>query len=192
MGKLLDLLKSAAGEAGLHNALGRWRQAVSSSLDSVTGVQYAYGKSGAGDQVGIGTGTNLEIPIDGLMNGIIRSPGNPTVKWILSAGKVYQLLATGWFDTFSDDAAGQLIIRWVDDGNTPLNSGTADAPQAFFRPTTRTVADGGASVVGPFLYQPPDDPVARTIALRCTGGTGTAVITGTAWSVSIVEIPNGA
>lgn len=34
MGKLFDLLKATAGESGLRNALGRWRQAVSLEVDS--------------------------------------------------------------------------------------------------------------------------------------------------------------
>lgn len=38
MGKIFDRLKAAAGESGLRNALGRWRQEVSNLLDSSGGI----------------------------------------------------------------------------------------------------------------------------------------------------------
>ncbi len=151
-------------------------------------LQYALGKSGAADQAGIGVNTTLEIPQNGLMVGIIRSAGNPTQKWELTAGRVYELLASGWFEAFSDATAGQLGIQWVDDTNTPLVSGGIDAPRTFFRPLTRTDAVGTAGVVGPFIFLAPAGGPQRTVALRCTSAVGTASIIGTAWSVSIKEI----
>ena len=38
MGLLLDLLRSATGQKSVHDPLGRWRQAVSTAVDSGTGV----------------------------------------------------------------------------------------------------------------------------------------------------------
>lgn len=173
--------------AALDNGANPGRFLLLNTSGGSTIKDYAYGKS-LEDQVALGVNTNLDFSQNGLMQGIIRSPGNPTAKWVLQAGKVYELLASGWFDNFSDGVTGQLSLRWVDDTDTPLNSGAVDSAQTFFRPYTGTGLRNGAAVVGPFLFLAPAGGPQRTIALRCVGATGTADKLGTSWSISIKEV----
>lgn len=181
MSRLLDLLKAAAGEGSLSSALGRWRQAVSQELEP---LQYAYAKN-SNAQAGITTNTRLILESNGLVSGIPRDPGSGEA-WVLTEGKLYLLRGVGHFNTFSDAVNGALRIQWVDDTGTPLVSGTADCPGAFFYPTTNTGAQSSAAGVE-ILYRP-STPTNATVSLRCTNATGTATMPQSAWSASLIEI----
>lgn len=189
MGKIFDLLKSSAGSAGsLRNAIGKWRQAVSEALDASASPQYAFGL-GVSAQGAVGVNTDLEFEGVGLVNGIPRTVGNPDA-WALTPGNVYMLRGIGFFDTFSDAATGVLNVEWVDSANNPLIAGAIAGPNAKFTPATGTDARSTSGALE-FLYLCPVTPALTEVKLRVTSATGTANKPAEAWSVSIVQIPNG-
>ncbi len=189
MGKILDLLKNAAGQKGLHDSIGRWRQAVSSVLDSgAAAPQFAYGK-GVAAQAGVAVNTDLDFEGIGLVNGIPRSVGSPNDSWVLTPGNVYLLTGFGFFDTFSDAAAGSMRVQWVDDANAALQSGTVDSPGMFFTPGTHAGARSTAAGIQ-MLYLAGATDTLRTVKLRVTAATGTATKPASSWSASLIQIPN--
>ena len=149
-------------------------------------AQYAHAKNSA-QQAGVGAATNIVVDSDINIRGIVRPS---TTAFELVPGKTYHLLAHGRFDTFSSGATGELTLRWVDDSNTNIpDPGTGpDATAALVLPTDNT---GGASAdqLVEAIYTVPASPVsARTVKVRCTAATGTAVLPANGMSVSIVEI----
>jgi hypothetical protein len=180
----MGLLMAAGGEKG-RGALWRWMLAVSEAIGvSSSPPEYAYGKSSA--QAGITTNINLTIDNNGLMRGITRPGGSQTV-WQLTPGKTYALWMGGYFDTFSNPTGGDLVIDWVDENNTRLNSGNIDACSMLFFPTTNTNPQSSGSPP-PLVYTAGAGALAQ-VKLRCTGATGTAAMSSAQVAVAIVEIP---
>jgi hypothetical protein len=98
MSKLLDLLKSAAGEKSLHGAIGRWRQAVSVTTDEIVALLTIITGNGLAPASGITLGAN---------------PLNAYTTALLQTGdKVYvqNIQATFVFDASSSAAADQITV----------------------------------------------------------------------------------
>lgn len=64
MGEIYDRLKASAGESGLRNALGRWRQAVSLALDE--------------GEIGSGTGV-MEVALTAPSAALVPAAGTPVL-----------------------------------------------------------------------------------------------------------------
>lgn len=138
MGKLLDLLQAASGESSLRSMLGKWRQAVSESLDSVTDAISSGNLVGPQGPPGLGIQTteylqvvqangnvpvfpNSDIVLDSavIQQGIAYNSATGVIS--LKAGKVYSLRAAGTMVNFVGGAPPFFDATWVGAaGNLPL------------------------------------------------------------------------
>lgn len=187
MGKLLDLAKALAGEKSLHGTFGKWIQVVSSAIDAGLGgliPDYGIAKKGPVTAT-VGINNNLALDVSGPIRGVSYNGAS----WTLTPGKTYLLQADGWFDNFSDGAAGLIDVAWVDDNNTRLQSLTMDSPTARFRPATCTDPDSSGAGSLSMIYTAPVAPALRTVKLRVLQATGTADMLSGSWTSTVLEIP---
>jgi hypothetical protein len=154
MGKLMDLLKGAAGEGSLHSRLGRWRLAVSKAIDALSTdfiqVQLVAGLSIADlaaatpllfDTVMIQRGTITYSAADGFFQ--------------LGANACYELSTHVRWNTFNDPTTDRANVQWQDSDGNILSTNFAEV---YAQQSTVNAAS---------------QPVARTIV--CTGSSGLAV-----------------
>jgi hypothetical protein len=185
MGKILDFLQAAAGEASLHTLLGKWRSAISQEVDiqkaqitNVTNVSQSLlteldvigTKRGGADQVGVTTGSDV------VLNNLIFTRGatqyDPnTGIYTLIPGRIYELDAGGAVSNFSSPAGGFLEIAWVYAAtNTPIVTNVS----GIYKPSTQVNAssNGGRTHA---VFVPGGDGD-ENVKLRVVDSTGTADI----------------
>lgn len=196
MATAVEELKAAAGSASLHSPLGKWRMLVSQLVDAINpfgagAPDYAWVKRANGDQVGVSSGTNINFNVVGSSRGVLPLFGGG-VSIVLNQGKRYRLTVFGRFKNYSDATGGNIILKFVDDTNTPLQDGGADSPSGSFRPTTNTVAEQSSAGLEMIFSVPQNATDAqRSVKVRCTGSTGSADVSQGEMTWVVQEIPGG-
>lgn len=192
MGKILDLLQAAAGEASLNNLLGRWRQGISVDLDDaqstidilkaqvsniasvaaslLTELDVIGTKRSGADQPGLTTGSDV------VLNNLVFKRGAvsydfDTGVYTLIPGRIYELDAGGAVANFSSAAGGFLEIAWV---NAITNATIPTNVSGIYKPSTQTNAssNGGRTHAVFFVAGGGDE----NVKLRVLDATGTADI----------------
>lgn len=184
---LLDYLKAAAGEVSLFSAVGRWMQAVSQSLDQVSGSGLSapdYGEAKMVTPQTINGTTNLRLDGVGLVRGIAYDPSIGT--WTLNAGSTYLLRGHGYADTWGSAADG-MKIQWVDDNNVVLQN-SIDCPPAQIIPPNSS-GNNSIEPTTEFLYTAPAVLSGRRVKLRVTNLSGSCRIPGSAFTAIVQQIP---
>lgn len=169
MAKLIDWLKSAAGERQLSGRFGRWAQEVTKAVDALL-----LGEGGEYLQVALGNPqvavtTNTFVVPDQVINTSSEIAYDPSTGIVtLNAGGTYRLQAIFRAISFSDATTGALSISWVDAATNVVIS--TRSPATFF-PMTST----GANSSNPntdVIYTPAAG--GERVRLRVTLASGTA------------------
>jgi len=185
MGKILDLLQAAAGEASLHTLLGKWRSAISQEVDIqksqissisiisqslLTELDVIGTKRSGLDQIGVTTGSDVILNNLVFTRGAIAYDSNTGI-YTLIPGRIYELDASGSVANFSSATGGFLEIAWV---NAATNAPIPTNVSGIYKPSTQTNASSnGGRTHAVFI---PGGDGDENVKLRILSATGTADI----------------
>lgn len=169
MGRLLSLLKVAAGERSLHSAIGKWRIAVSQALDAGSFVpQYNQARRTI-DQSFASVG-------DVILDDVPTSVGNLayntlTGEWTLEAHATYELEFFGFFANFG--GVGDIVqTDWVDSTDTTLVTPFGATFGGYFTPGGLSTIGASNKPVSKVIYR--TGAVPEVVKIRVTNLTSTA------------------
>lgn len=142
--RLLDLLKSAAGEAAILTRLGRWRLAVSSLLDALSDPAYIEVRRATSDQT-----VDFTAEDDVICNAVVTAStdalGNSRIGYDTATGVftlneagLYELEFFGAWVNFGTPNVTAATAEWTDGAGTPLYTGLL----TWVRSSTSTANDG--------------------------------------------------
>lgn len=122
MGKLLDFLKHAAGQASLHSPLGQWRQRVSAALDGLTDGPYIEVRRATSDQsVDFSAATDIVLNTVAVDGGITYD--TTTGVFTLDEAGLYELEFYGTWINFGTPDTTAATAQWVSHQGLPFPTG---------------------------------------------------------------------
>lgn len=172
MGRLMEFLKNAAGEASLHGALGRWRQKVSLAIDEgdFGVVQFIQTR-----RVTTAQSIVAATPTDVLLN-TTNAVSTPPIVYAAGTGiytlepnTLYSLESYLQFSNYQTDATDTTTVEWVDGvSNVVLTTGLT----AIYVPGASTL-DLSIKPAQKVMFLTPAGPLGLTVKMRITQNTGT-------------------
>lgn len=154
MATAIELLVGSRSEKGLWSHFGRWAIFISKKIDQLSQggsavPDYGWVKRGGSTLVGLTNGSFLEFNSVGPTRGISFANN----RWTLNTSKTYRISLFGTFEGFSN-ANDLLEVKFTDDTGAPLQTPTADAPTAQWRPVTSTSQSSSGHGIE-MIYQTP-------------------------------------
>ncbi len=167
MSKLLDFLKSAAGEASQSSRLGVWRQKISAAVDAMLSLPYIEVRRATSDQtVDFTAGTDIVLNTIEVDGGIDYDTA--TGVFTLAEAGLYELEFYGTWTNFGTPDATAATAQWVSHQSLPFPTGLS----TWVVSATGT-QNTGCQPVAKVLY---DAPAGAQVKVQASdlGGGGTA------------------
>lgn len=167
MGRLLSLLKAAAGERSLSGRIGAWRVAVSQALDNAAAQQYNQVRRTI-DQSFAAAGDVIFDDVPTSVGGLVYDTA--TGRWTLDPSTTYELEFFGWFGNFGA-ASDVCQTDWVDAANDVLVTPFGATFGGYFTPGGLSTIGASNKPVSKVIYR--TGSVSEVVKVRVTNLTST-------------------